>query len=409
MKKHFRNSTSVNKPGIKQFEHFANSILHQNYVFKKKAEGCIAIIQKIIYKIVETPGPGIPDAKVSPKYKESLSRFDLSNLEIGEVLGTGGFCEVREMIAINYIVAKNENIDGSIEISREALQNNSKHDQLVIKQIKPDLPEADRPFCVADLLREAHHLQTLSHQHIICMRGMGHASEEEDIQFFLILDRIYCTLDEQVDKWEQQSRPINSPMSAIYYSKSAKNAIKFLFADRLYATRSICSALKYIHGKKIIFRDLKPQNIGFDARGEIKIFDFGLAKELDPNVKIGDNYKMTGMTGTMRYMAPEVFKQEPYNLSADVYSFGVVSWYIFALRVPFAHYSASMYRRNVVDGFFRPKVNSTWGAKVCNLITSCWNPDPSSRPTFVEICYILTEHKACEKSPYSRSKRSMYL
>jgi serine/threonine protein kinase len=65
-------------------------------------------------------------------------------------------------------------------------------------------------------------------------------------------------------------------------------------------------ALHSIHCNSIIYRDLKPNNVGFDVRGDIKIFDFGLAVEFDPaKAKQNGKYRLTGDTGTIRYMAPE--------------------------------------------------------------------------------------------------------
>ena len=59
---------------------------------------------------------------------------------------------------------------------------------------------------------------------------------------------------------------------------------------------------------------LLSQNIGFDIRGDIKIFDFGLAKELKPIKQEGvDEYVTSGVTGTRRYMAPEVIQIKPYG------------------------------------------------------------------------------------------------
>lgn len=56
----------------------------------------------------------------------------------------------------------------------------------------------------------------------------------------------------------------------------------------------------------VIYRDLKPDNIGFDVRGDVKIFDLGLAKEVDPKTKLEDGtYNLTADTGSLRYMAPE--------------------------------------------------------------------------------------------------------
>jgi serine/threonine protein kinase len=56
------------------------------------------------------------------------------------------------------------------------------------------------------------------------------------------------------------------------------------------------------------------QNIGFDIRGDIKIFDFGLAKELKPIECEGkDQYRSSGMAGTQRYMAPEMAQARGYG------------------------------------------------------------------------------------------------
>lgn len=74
----------------------------------------------------------------------------------------------------------------------------------------------------------------------------------------------------------------------------------------------------------VIYRDLKPSNIGFDVRDDAKLFDFGLAIEFQPEAVENGNYKLTGMTGTMRYMAPEVALSHSYTEKADVFSFGIM-------------------------------------------------------------------------------------
>jgi serine/threonine protein kinase len=61
----------------------------------------------------------------------------------------------------------------------------------------------------------------------------------------------------------------------------------------------------YFTNCSIVYRDLKPDNVGFDVRGDVKIFDFGLSRQL-PSEKLKDGtYNMTGDTGSPRYMAPE--------------------------------------------------------------------------------------------------------
>ncbi len=91
---------------------------------------------------------------------------------------------------------------------------------------------------------------------------------------------------------------------------------------------------------RVIYRDLKPDNIGFDIRDDVKIFDFGLAKELNEKLRYrdSDTYKLTGETGSPRYMAPEIANRRPYNQKADVYSFALLFWQICELKVPYDDY-----------------------------------------------------------------------
>ena len=68
-------------------------------------------------------------------------------------------------------------------------------------------------------------------------------------------------------------------------------------------------------------------NIGFDAKGTLKIFDFDLARVLP----LGRDrlFQLTGKVGSPQYMAPEVKRADKYNLTADVFSFGVVVYEIY--------------------------------------------------------------------------------
>lgn len=80
----------------------------------------------------------------------------------------------------------------------------------------------------------------------------------------------------------------------------------------------VCEALEHCSEYKIIHRDIKPENIFVSDRGEFKLGDFGIARQLERT--------MTGMSkkGTFSYMAPEVYRGESYDSRADLYSLGVV-------------------------------------------------------------------------------------
>ena len=170
-----------------------------------------------------------------------------TDLELSDaLLGSGGFCEIREITSINRIDRKFENSNESLEVLLEKFENDNT-DRPVIKKIKADLSEEDKPSGIKDLLIEARCLRILSHENIICMRGRASIYQGE---FFLILDRIHLTLDQQIDKWREEDKPTHTLMSAIHYSKSVKNVRKHLFADRVNAAYKISSAMEYIHEKE---------------------------------------------------------------------------------------------------------------------------------------------------------------
>ena len=54
----------------------------------------------------------------------------------------------------------------------------------------------------------------------------------------------------------------------------------FFFAANFYTAEIVC-ALEYLHGKSIVYRDLKPENLLLDRNGHLKISDFGFAKKLN--------------------------------------------------------------------------------------------------------------------------------
>ena len=93
--------------------------------------------------------------------------------------------------------------------------------------------------------------------------------------------------------------------------------------------RDICQALVLCKHFDIIHRDIKPQNIFISPLGDFKLGDFGIAKTVEKT--------MGGTkTGTYKYMAPEVYHNQPYGQQADIYSLGLVLyWMLNKKRMPF--------------------------------------------------------------------------
>jgi serine/threonine protein kinase len=142
----------------------------------------------------------------------------------------------------------------------------------------------------------------------------------------------------------------------------------------------------------IIYRDIKPDNIGFDVRGDVKIFDFGLAKEFQPDTVDKDGtYKLTGDTGSPRYMAPEVALAKPYNETVDVYSFCILVWQILKLETPFDGYTMNMFTKKVIKTGTRPMCDPKWPARITEMLRLGWGVSIKDRPSMDDICATLRD------------------
>jgi serine/threonine protein kinase len=142
---------------------------------------------------------------------------------------------------------------------------------------------------------------------------------------------------------------------------------------------------------RLVYRDIKPENIGFDLRGDCKIFDFGLCKSLSSKLKAlkGYGYRMTPRAGSLPYMAPEVAKMDPYDTKCDVYSFAILLWEMLSLQHAFKGLSPTKYMEKVVVGNERLIVPKTWPPLTRLMIPEAWDKDPAKRPDMKRIAILI--------------------
>jgi eukaryotic-like serine/threonine-protein kinase len=111
---------------------------------------------------------------------------------------------------------------------------------------------------------------------------------------------------------------------------------KFTKPDRLLPVEQVldicfkcCSALEYAQVRGLVHRDIKPANLILDAKGNIKLMDFGTAL-----ASHGETTHMTGLVGSPVYMAPEQVREERCTYRSDMFSLGVVMFELLTGRKP---------------------------------------------------------------------------
>src|ERR1039457_1318571 len=143
----------------------------------------------------------------------------------------------------------------------------------------------------------------------------------------------------------------------------------------LETARKLCAGLAAAHERGVIHRDLKPQNIMMNKRGEVVIMDFGLAAIADQ--LSGDEVR----NGTPAYMAPEQLKGAEVTARSDIYALGLVLYEIFTGKKPF---DAKNVRQllEMQESTHLPSMTSSAAdidPMVEKAIRRCLNPDPAKR------------------------------
>ncbi|MFK7742748.1 MAG: protein kinase [Planctomycetota bacterium] len=178
--------------------------------------------------------------------------------------------------------------------------------ELAVKVLRPgDIWFADR---LARFEREAKSLARLRHRHIVTVHEVGQSPD----------GFVYFTMDliqgETLEQLVREGR------------MTATRAVRLL--------RQVASAVAYAHGRGVVHRDLKPQNILVDANDDAFVVDFGLALDAASG---GDATRSGQLIGTPAYMSPEqaLGDRERTGEASDIYSLGAVLYFCMAGRAPF--------------------------------------------------------------------------
>jgi serine/threonine protein kinase len=158
------------------------------------------------------------------------------------------------------------------------------------------------------------------------------------------------------------------------------------------AVIGIAAGMAHMHSLDMLHRDLKPDNIFLDEHYEIRIADFGRARE--------QSAEMTETPGNAMAAAPEVFETGEYTNKVDVYAFAILVYYLFAKPTALDDQPGKGFPTTV----FAMSGRVGKGARLVrkpeippfywDLIRRCWHAAPEFRPSFLEILQLLKADRA---------------
>jgi serine/threonine protein kinase len=379
----------------------------------------------------------VEKVKIAPCHSSSSSALRIlgaNDVALGDALGEGSFCTVHKAR-----ILPREDATGSSSSSSKVYALKKLSEKSLTSS-----PLA-RANAINDLRNEANILSTLPHhRNIIRLHALSNNfwrdSNDEDEERpsssspiisepFLVLEMLVETLHDRLQRIRKQDmfRTAQQGATSAFATRlqslvhppshESRRRLQQVQLSRLYSVGlPVCHGVAFLHRHHVVLRDLKPSNIGFDAKGRVKLLDFGFARvvpkgsnEDDNDNADDDGRRFTGPgTGTVRYMAPEVMRtarqlDRGCNLFAsDVYSLSVVLWELVTTHKPFADIrDVDAAESMVSQKGARPPLRLVESKTVRAILKAGWDASPDRRPTAVLLRSELQACVAAEAKPDS--------
>ena len=222
--------------------------------------------------------------------------FTESEVLIGNFLGRGSTGQVNQVCGFR--VKKTAIEDGidkcsGKELGREFILNHCYRDsgdaRYAIKSIRKESIKDPKVLMqgMADLNVETRflsHLTANPHPNLIKLRAIANGDRFSP-SFFILLDRLYDTLEARLDKWVNKAKKLDSPRNSLKVMFSTPNRRlsgnherfvhgerSSLLDDQLRAVAGLSSAIAHMHKHGLMHRDIKSTNMGFNTRDDIKVW-----------------------------------------------------------------------------------------------------------------------------------------
>mmetsp|Transcript_103774 Transcript_103774/g.334548 ORF Transcript_103774/g.334548 Transcript_103774/m.334548 type:complete len:197 (+) Transcript_103774:660-1250(+) len=141
-------------------------------------------------------------------------------------------------------------------------------------------------------------------------------------------------------------------------------------------SRQVMLGLAHLHSKHILHRDIEPHNILHNTSGQVKLTDFGIAKDLDTTLAMAGTF-----VGTVKYMSPEKCLGNTYDLASDVWSVGMVFFELALGRYPFSDVASFPALFEDLCEKPEPRLDADrYAPAMCEFCGLCLTRDVAKRP-----------------------------
>ena len=273
------------------------------------------------------------------------------DLEFGDEIGQGGFSTVYD---VKWTRKTRDNTDEPVRTQRETIQAAAK-----------GLNKVHRS--------ELEIMARLKHPNIVQLLGVV----DDPPDFYLVLE--LCSggsLRSYLDAHAQEG--LHPCLANAWGEQSAR-------------------AMEYLRKNQVIHRDVKSSNFLISASKNLKLCDFGLAKEADLTVT-------TKAKGTWGWTAPEIFLENHVSPSSDIFAFGTLLWELFTCQIPFLNAPYHEVMERVCKKGERPPIPTNCPSEIASLMNDCWNANRTSRPHITQVL-----QKICNLRQQLQGKLTNYI
>eukprot|EP01063_Lacrimia_lanifica_P028524 TRINITY_DN4175_c0_g1_i1.p1 TRINITY_DN4175_c0_g1~~TRINITY_DN4175_c0_g1_i1.p1 ORF type:complete len:713 (+),score=272.25 TRINITY_DN4175_c0_g1_i1:46-2184(+) len=222
----------------------------------------------------------------------------------------------------------------------------------------------------------------------VVLMGMNEKQRKEAYNEILILSQLHHpNIIAYEEQYEKQDRLLivmeyadgGDLLAKITQKKSMCMRFRQHEVVRIFCQTAL--AIKYMHDRMVLHRDLKSQNIFLTKSGVVKLGDFGISTVLQNSVMFAKT-----ICGTPFYFSPELCKGNAYNNKSDIWALGCVLYELLTLDVPFRGKNMNDLMNRIVTGQYDPSIDAIYDTRWAGVLASMLHTDHKRRASIDDVC-----------------------